>query len=95
MGIGEGFKVVENDVVRAVSSMQVAADFVFVDPPYAKEELYVGTLEALAESSVLRPDSLLVVEHDKRFDPGKAFGTLNRTRMIKQGDSGLSLYRRG
>ena len=35
----------------------------------------------------------IIAEHDKRFDPGDAFGALKRFRTLKQGDSTLSFYK--
>jgi len=96
LGVGLGFEIVERDVVRVVRQMSGApVDYVFVDPPYAEKELYAEILKALAESPVLKPESVVIVEHDKRFDPGAEFTNLRRIRVLKQGDSGLSFYRSG
>jgi 16S rRNA G966 N2-methylase RsmD len=70
------------------------ADFVFLDPPYAMQEEYAKTLAALAESKLLRERSVVIAEHEKRFDPGEAFGELRRYRKLAQGDAALSFYRR-
>jgi 16S rRNA (guanine966-N2)-methyltransferase len=53
---------------------------------------YVKTLAALAESKLVR--GIVIAEHEKRFDPGEAFGELRRYRMLVQGDAALSFYRR-
>ena len=70
------------------------ADFVFLDPPYQVQNAYSKTLEALA-SSEFALNALIIAEHDKRFDPGKSFGELKRTRNLQQGDAALSFYQRG
>jgi 16S rRNA G966 N2-methylase RsmD len=49
-------------------------------------------LERLA-NSVSSEDALVIVEHDKKFDPGTVFGALRRIRKLEQGDAGLSFYR--
>jgi hypothetical protein len=36
----------------------------------------------------------VVAEHEKRFDPGEGDGNLKRYRLLKQGESALSFYRR-
>ena len=36
---------------------------------------------------------MVIAEHEKRFDPGEAFGKLRRFRKLEQGDAGLSFYR--
>ena len=58
------------------------------------EQEYARTLEALAESKMVRASGVVIAEHEKRFDPGDAFGELVRGRKITQGDAGLSFYRR-
>jgi len=94
LGITKNFEVLRQDVVRAVGALKKAkADFVFLDPPYRMNEAYRQTLEALAGSSLLKPDGTVIAEHDKRFDPGEGFGKLQRLRKLEQGDSALSFYR--
>jgi 16S rRNA G966 N2-methylase RsmD len=70
------------------------ADFVFLDPPYSMQDEYSETLAALAESNLLGERIRVVAEHQKRFDPGEAFGGLRRYRKLAQGDAALSFYRR-
>ena len=98
LGIHAGFKVVRADARKAlpqVEGLGVMADFVFLDPPYRMKEEYAYILSALAGSKLLGASSLLVAEHEKRFDPGETFGSLRRYRKLLQGDAGLSFYRRG
>jgi 16S rRNA G966 N2-methylase RsmD len=57
-------------------------------------EEYAKTLAALAESSLLSERTLVIAEHQKRFDPGEAFAGLRRYRTLAQGDAALSFYRR-
>jgi 16S rRNA G966 N2-methylase RsmD len=72
----------------------IVAQVVFLDPPYAGQTLYQGTLEALAEWSGVNAETVVIAEHDKRFDPGETVGALQRQRLLKQGDAGLSFYRK-
>jgi 16S rRNA (guanine(966)-N(2))-methyltransferase RsmD len=96
LGIREGFEIVRGDVMTAVKGWGArgAADVVFLDPPYAKQKAYAETLAALAESPMVGAETLVIAEHDKRFDPGESFGELRRLRELKQGDAGLSFYRK-
>jgi 16S rRNA (guanine966-N2)-methyltransferase len=97
LGVNAGFKVIDLDVVRALRTLQqrsVAADFVFLDPPYELTQEYNQTLDALSGSSLLKPESIVIAEHIMKFDPGDAFGPLHRYRKLEQGDSALSFYRR-
>lgn len=94
--IEEGFEVVERDVslaLRMLDSQAVACDFCFLDPPYRERGDYEQALGFLSQSRMLTPESLVIAEHDKHFDPGEAFGALRRARILRQGDAVLSFYR--
>jgi len=96
LGIDAGFEVLRDEVTRALRQLaarNLTADFIFLDPPYRMENLYQQTLQLLSQSPLLKPDTILVVEHTKRFDPGDGFAPLRRYRQLKQGDAALSLYR--
>jgi hypothetical protein len=54
---------------------------------------YEATLKALARSAILKPEGVVIAEHEKRFDPGEEFGALRRYRKLEQGDAALSFYR--
>lgn len=95
LGITEGFQIVERESAQAIAQLQrqqIAADYIFLDPPYALREAYQQTLETLGRSSLSRL-ALVIAEHEKRFDPGEKFGDLERNRRLVQGDAGLSFYR--
>jgi 16S rRNA (guanine(966)-N(2))-methyltransferase RsmD len=70
----------------------IRADFVFLDPPYRKAEAYRDTLEALASSQIVAPATVVIAEHERKFDPGDWFGDLARYRKLEQGDAVLSFY---
>lgn len=96
LGIAAGFEVLTMDVPAALHRLEargVVCDFCFLDPPYRMQEAYAETLELLSRSPLLHPRSLVIAEHEKRFDPGGAFGALTRYRVLKQGDAALSFYR--
>jgi len=94
LGIRDGFEIIELEVTKALWQMQSSVDYVFVDPPYADERAYAEVLALLGETAMVRANTIVIVEHDKRFDPGEEFGTLRRYRKLMQGDSGLSFYQR-
>ena len=94
LGIETGFQILPQDAVRVGRVLtEVRVDFVFLDPPYQMESAYRQTLEALSESRSLKPESIVIAEHPKRFDPGKRVAFLERYRLLKQGDAALSFYR--
>jgi 16S rRNA (guanine966-N2)-methyltransferase len=97
LGIGEGYEIHERDVqrtLRLLDSQAVAPDYIFLDPPYRMRESYDETLGFLSQSRLLRPATLVIAEHEKKFDPGERFGALERFRLLLQGDAALSFYRR-
>ena len=67
-------------------------DFVFLDPPYRKMGDYEQVLSFLSKSRLLGPGCQVIAEHDKHFDPGNEFGSLQRRRTLRQGDAVLSFY---
>lgn len=97
LGIVGGFQIVKLDAGKALRQLEAAgsvADFAFLDPPYSMQGEYAKTLTGLAESKLLRERSVVIAEHEKRFDPGEVFGELRRHRKLVQGDAALSFYRR-
>ncbi len=96
LAIESGFQIVKTEALKALRHLGlagIAADFVFLDPPYRRREEYARSLVALAESKLLRESSVVIVECDKKFDPGELFGKLHRYRKLEQGDAALSFYR--
>jgi 16S rRNA (guanine966-N2)-methyltransferase len=96
LGIAEGFEIAERDVqqaIRLLDAEAVRCDVCFLDPPYRMQKTYESTLGLLSQTQLLRPGSVVVAEHEKRFDPGARFGALERFRKLQQGDAALSFYR--
>ncbi len=97
LAIEGGAEVLEREAeaaLRLLDSQAVACDFCFLDPPYRLQEEYEDCLGFLSQSRLLSPESLVIAEHDKHFDPGDGFGVLGRFRTLRQGDAVLSFYRK-
>lgn len=69
-------------------------DIVFFDPPYKED--YLKTLEYIGSNAgkLLTDEALVIVEHHHKNTLPETLGELQRTRVIKQGDSSLSFYQR-
>lgn len=93
--LGAEAQVLEQEAGRGLRNLEFAADYVFLDPPYRMEPEYARTLEALRASPLVAERTVIVAEHDRKFDPGEECGGLRRTRKVVQGDAALSFYRRG
>jgi 16S rRNA (guanine966-N2)-methyltransferase len=97
LGIEKGFQVLRHDSVRALRALESGGsfvDFVFLDPPYEMAEAYTKTLSSLAQSAMLKSETIVVAEHQKKFDPAEKFASLRRYRKLVQGDAVLSFYRK-
>jgi len=89
--------VAERDAAEALRQWErdgVQFDVCFLDPPYRVHGAYGEILRTIARGQALRQDGIVVAEHEKRFDPGEGEGELRRYRVLKQGESALSFYRR-
>ncbi len=97
LGIEDGFEVMEREALtslRRLDAQAVVADFVFLDPPYKDESAYEETLCFLSQSQMLKPESVVIAEHDKHFALAGKFGALARYRELRQGDAVLSFFRK-
>jgi len=95
LAIVDGFAVMNEDALHALLKLErqgTKADVVFLDPPYSVSAAYANTLHALGESALLSSSSIVVAEHEKKFDPGEQFGALQRFRLLAQGGAALSFY---
>lgn len=96
LSITEGFQILRQESAQAIAQLArqpIKPDYIFVDPPYKLRDAYQQILEKLGTYH-MNAHFLVIVEHEKQFDPGETFGDLRRTRKLQQGDAGLSFYRR-
>ena len=94
---GDRFEVVERDVLtglRRLEAQAVSCDYCFLDPPYREHTAYEEALGFLSYSRLLQPASIVIAEHDRKFDPPAKVGALQRYRKLEQGDAGLSFYKK-
>ncbi len=66
------------------------ADIAFLDPPYEMPREYEASMMALDRAET----ALVIVQHSSRFTSQEKYGSLQRYRVIKQGDNSLSFYRK-
>jgi len=100
LGIREGFRVDPNKVGPALRRLEKGAshsrfDIVFLDPPYEDVEEYASTLGQLGGglAGLLAAGALVIAEHRRKQRLEDRYGSLERTRLLEQGDAGLSFYR--
>ena len=102
LGIDSGTHVLALDAMRAlekIARQQHATDplfdFVFLDPPYAETQQYERVLSFLGAAPFLAPGSLVIAEHRKTGSLAQRFGRLLQSRVLRQGDAGLTFYQHG
>jgi len=100
LDITSGAEILVADAVRGMarlamrsSGTRVHADFIFLDPPYARTEEYERGLDFLDCSPLLTPGGQVVVEHSKRMALPQRLAQLELARVVEQGDAALSFYR--
>jgi 16S rRNA (guanine966-N2)-methyltransferase len=98
--ITTGANVIVSDALRALGSLSAkhkstdpTVDYVFLDPPYAAAEDYTRILRFLGSAGFLAPEAVVIAEHHHKFALADRFGSLERIRVLKQGDAALSFYR--
>jgi 16S rRNA (guanine966-N2)-methyltransferase len=72
-GITTGYELHEREVSKALPLLDatgVVCDYCFLDPPYRMRGTYEQTLGYLSQARLLQPSSLVIAEHEKKFDPG-------------------------
>ena len=96
--IESGARVMAAEVAAAIRTLEklpdTAFDFIFLDPPYAEEKQYEGTLRALEKSLLAGESTIVIAEHRKTFALPASLGALERVRILHQGDAALSFYRK-
>jgi len=66
----------------------IAAGIYFLDPPYDRVEEYEAAFKLLEK----RAGALIIAQHASREKLADEYGTVRRTRVVKQGDNSLSFY---
>lgn len=88
-------EVIVMDVCSALGKLSQKGnkfDIIFLDPPYGKG-FVKETLESIVSADVIKPDTLIIAEHDVEDVVPEDIGTLKNFRHQKYGDTIISFYR--
>ncbi len=92
LGVTQGFKILEMDLIRALDAIDIPLDIAFVDPPYEREDLYDACLKRFGTATLWSSTGLLILEHSKRKELPETAGNLRKIRSLVQGDAALAFY---
>lgn len=96
LGIGSQGEILKMDAMRGLEKLAAqrsSADFIFLDPPYARADEYEKVLEFIGASVLLSAGGLVIAEHARKVELPLFAEALERRRVVVQGDSALSFYR--
>lgn len=94
--IVSGVEALSTDALRGLDMLAKGhrlADFIFLDPPYDAAEEYERSLAFIDGSHLLAPLGRVIVEHGRNRELPERLSRLERSRLVEQGDAGLSFYR--
>ncbi|MET3558592.1 16S rRNA (guanine966-N2)-methyltransferase [Streptococcus rupicaprae] len=87
----EKFQLLKMEANQALASLEGSFDLVFLDPPYAKEEI-VKTIELLEEGHLLKEDVMVVCETDQAVDLPEEIAGLGIWKQKQYGISKVTVY---
>ena len=92
VGVRAGYTIVHSTVEDAPCRLGPGGfDVVFLDLPYGDPEL---DRAVAAAARLVAPGGCLVVEHARRREVPERADALERVRVVRSGDSAISLFRR-
>ena len=98
LGLTAGFRVYSASVGaflrKAGRGAEAGFDVAFLDPPYDAAQEYAATLGLLGGSGtgLLAAGALVIAEHRRKERLADSYGSLERSRLLEQGDASLSFY---
>jgi 16S rRNA (guanine966-N2)-methyltransferase len=94
-GLDDRARVHERSVAVALRAVRGPIDVVFADPPYTDANAVSTTVEALEESGLLLPSSVVVFEQPSDAKPPAQVGQLRLASSRRHGRTRISLYASG
>ncbi|SMQ70162.1 16S rRNA (guanine(966)-N(2))-methyltransferase RsmD [Bacillus sp. OV166] len=89
-------EVYRNDADRALKALikrEICFDFIFLDPPYKKQQL-VSLMEKMDKQDVVKIDGCVVCEHSFDVELPKSFGRFIQIKHEKYGMIAVTIYLR-
>ena len=92
--VEEEVEVYRNDAMRALKALvkrDIQFDYIFLDPPYAKQEL-IKMLEFFQENNLLAKSGVILCEHDRSVKLPDDVLNLQRRKYEEYGIIAISIY---
>ena len=89
------WELIKMDTMESLSNLGkkgISFDLVYVDPPFA-DNLYEACLSRLADSTLLKNDAWVIVEHFHKTGLQERYGRLKSFKNRRLGDSCLSFFK--
>lgn len=93
-GVENQVEVFRNDANRALKAIikrELAFDYIFLDPPYAKQQLE-SLLQSMDKHHVLRENGIIICEHSSDVDIPSQVGNLHIIKKETYGIITISIY---
>lgn len=79
------------NALRYLSKTGKVIDYLFLDPPYAKEKFY-ELAQTIVDADLLTDSAVIVCEHDKKTELQEAFGDFKLRKYNVYGNIAISIY---
>jgi 16S rRNA (guanine966-N2)-methyltransferase len=94
-GFEDHYEVYCNDVLRAVTILNKRAvqfDYIYVDPPFTVEGIFMEILEKLDQSRILDPQGSIIIRTRRHQELPTVLTRLNKYRFNYYGESAIHYY---
>ncbi|MGE5391763.1 MAG: 16S rRNA (guanine(966)-N(2))-methyltransferase RsmD [Deltaproteobacteria bacterium] len=94
-GLEKEAEVYRNDVFKATRLLQKRSqhfDYVYIDPPFTNEAIFIPILKDLASSRLLEEDGILILRTPHRFRVPASIEGVACNRSDRYGESALHYY---
>lgn len=91
-GQAEVYQMGAEEAVFFLAERNRRFDFVFLDPPYARESLVPAWLTELAQGRLLAQTAKVVLEHDARVSFPDRLGRLDKAKERRYGNTTLTIF---
>ena len=82
--------VIENYMNKAIKNLDIKFDYIYIDPPFDRGDLYKKSFKLIRENKILKSEGKLIVEHssDKSLLIGQGFVEIKNK---KYGNTSISI----